>query len=763
MPVLSIRRSSLAIAACALIVGCLMMTERAGGPIERAVDPLRFAINQHDASGRVVIVEMDAQSAASIQRWPWPRRHYAGVVDALRRAGAASVVFDVDFSSASTPQDDAQFAAAIERSNGLVALPTFGQSASATEGRTLDSLPLPILRRHAALASVSIAPDGDGFVREMPFATITSEVPRPSLSSYIAARGGRADESFPIDFSIIPDSIPRASFVAVRDGRFDPTIVRGRNVLIGATAIEMGDRYAAPLRGILPGVVIQALAAETLLAGVPAKGSPILVLIASLILVMGVAACRRPVLMLCASGSALAVLCTSILVLQHSYGIYYPLAAGCLMILSAVGLCCLREVLSRFRAQRLVDDDTGLPNRRAFATAAVPQGAMVAIYQINNLDRISAVVGSEQIDQVVARIADRLKLSSLTGGVYRVRGQHLAFYLDREQQPEDSMAGLRAVLLQPVEVAGRRVDVAGTIGLSDGIAAGDALTDAALAAEEAFIEGVFWRRRSASGAALERSVTLMGELDAAIQAGELRVFYQPKLSLTVNQVTGVEALVRWFHPVHGPIPPDEFVGLAEQSDRIDALTLYVLDRVLSDMAEWQRQGVELSAAVNISAKLIASSTFNAAVKERLAGDLANARFLTFEVTESATLLDPAAAIAALRHYRSLGISVSLDDYGTGQSTLTYLRRLPITELKIDKSFVRDIHTRDADRLLVHSTIELAHNLGLKVVAEGVEDAACMDVLRDLGCDFVQGYLVSRPIPVERLMEFVVSDRASAAA
>lgn len=751
MTVRFIRGSSLAIVACTLLLGCLLLIERIGGPLERAVEPLRFAAYKHDAGGTVAIVEMDAQSAATIHRWPWPRRNYAVVVDALRKAGAASIVFDVDLSSASTAQDDALLAAALARADGLVALPTFGQRATAAETRSIDALPLPILRDHVSLASVSVAPDRDGLVREMPFATITSGTPRPSLSAFIAARAGTADASFPIDFSINPESIPRLSFVAVRDGRFDSAAVRGRNVLIGATAIEMGDRYAAPLRGILPGVVIQALAAETLIAGVPTDGWPMATVIVALCLTLAIVACRSVGRMLCVSSIALAALCVGVLLLQHRYASHYPLAAPCVMLVLATGMCMVRDVLGRFRTQRLFDEATGLPNRRAFAAAAIPHAATIAIYQISNFDTISAVLGGEQIDQVVSRVADRLKLSSATGQVYRVRGQHLAFYLDRNQPPEDSMSGLRAMLLQPVEVSGRKVDVAGTIGVADHDVASDALTDAALAAEEANADGVFWRRRSKTTASMERSITLMGELDSAIEAGALRVVYQPKYSLTDNKVTSVEGLVRWLHPELGMIPPDDFIGLAEQTDRIEALTLYVLDQIIRDLHNWHDRGFKLNAAINISAKLIASADFNDAVGARLTNCPIQPQALTFEVTESAALSDPAAAIAALQSYRSLGVSVSLDDYGTGQSTLTYLKRLPISELKIDKSFVRDIHRRDDDRLLVHSTIELAHKLGLKVVAEGVEDAECLAVLRELGCDFVQGYLVSRPVPSEELL------------
>ncbi|MES2338792.1 MAG: EAL domain-containing protein [Pseudomonadota bacterium] len=749
--------------ACTLVLGCLLLIENIGGPLERAVDPLRFAANRHDASGKVAIVEMDAQSAETIGQWPWPRRNYARVVDALREAGASSIVFDVDLSAASTPQDDQLLAQSLARSDGLVALPTFGQRASSTESRSIDALPLAMLRNHVSLASVSVAPDQDGLVREMPFATMTEGTPRPSLSAFIAAQAGRADSTFPIDFSINPESIPRASFVAVRDGRFDPALVRGRNVLIGATAIEMGDRYATPARGILPGVVIQALAAETLIAGVPVTGWPMAVVLLALAFATVLVACRSIGAMLGAAVITFVLFCTGVLVAQHGYAVHYPLAVGIAMLANSTAMCVARDVLLRFRTQRLVDDATGLPNRRAFVAGLVPPKATVALYQINNLDRISAVLGGEHVDQVVARVADRLKLSSADGQVYRVRGQHLAFYLDRDHQPEDSMAGLRSMLLQPVEVAGRKVDVSGTIGLADDGAGIEALTDAALAAEEASQNGVFWRRRTANIDTIERSITLMGELDLALEARELLVFYQPKLSLAHDKVTSVEALVRWPHPERGFISPDEFIGLAEQTDRIEGLTLYVLDKLLADVSHWRSRGHNIRAAINISARLIASAAFNAAVERRLTDCPIPVEALIFEVTESATLSDPAAAIAALTHYRDLGVSVSLDDYGTGQSTLTYLRQLPIDELKIDKSFIQNIHRRDDDRVLVASTIELAHKLGVKVVAEGVEDAECIALLRELRCDFAQGYYISRPIPAADLLQFIDQRQKNVAA
>lgn len=753
---------SWAIFALSLIIGVVVQGNGIGVALDRIIDPLRFAVHRHDASGGVAIVEMDAASAAAIKRWPWPRRNYAAVVDSLRHAGAASIVFDVEFSSASDPVDDAIFAAAIANAPGLIALPTFGQTASAHDARSIDALPLPQLRAHAALASVSVAPDDDGIVRDIPFATVTAGIPRPSLAAYIAGRSGTADTSFPIDMSIKPDSIPRLSFVAVRDGSFDPAIVRGRNILIGATAIEMGDRYAAPVGGVQPGVVFQALAAETLIAGVPWRGSPLVPATIAALLVTGVLACRRTGTVLLTTSAAIGVVIALVLVAQHAWLAYYPLVPALAIPASAGAMAIARCIAERFRSERLIDEPTGLPNRRAWLVQGGADHGVLAIVQINNLDMISAVLGTDQINLAIVRTAERLRLASADNRIFRVRGHHLAFGIAADHPVEDVIATLRVLLLQPVEVAGRRVDVSVSIGIAQGGDRDRRLTDAALAAEEARRIGLFGHHSDVDLADLERSISLMGELDAAIAAGQISVVYQPKLAVRTGRISSVEALVRWQHPTRGFIAPDLFIPLAEQTDRIESLTLHVLDRVLQDLAAWRKIGHDVDAAVNISAKLLSAPGFNAAIEQRLSQTIVPADALIFEVTESAAMSEPATAVAALRRYRQLGVSVSMDDYGTGQSTLTYLRRLPLNELKIDRSFVQFAHRNEEDAVLVRSTVELAHRMGLEVVAEGVEDVECLHFLGELGCDLIQGYVVSRPIGYDALIAFL-GDRVARAA
>jgi EAL domain-containing protein (putative c-di-GMP-specific phosphodiesterase class I)/CHASE2 domain-containing sensor protein len=750
------RKSDWAILAVSLLIGVWLTATPIGDALDRVISPARFGVVHRAAGGKLLVVEMDAKSAAAIKRWPWSRLNYAVVVDHLRQAGAASILFDVDFSSPSDPAGDAAFAAALARSGAMVTLPTFGQSANSLDQRTIDALPIALFRPHAALASVSIRPDQDGQVRSMPFGTMTAGTPRPTLSAFIAQRSGTIDTDFPINMSIDPATIPRLSFIDIRDGKFDPALVRGRSILIGATAIEMGDRYGTPLWGVIPGVFVQALAAETLLRGVPVQGEPMIpLLLASLATLLIIR--TRGIAIIFATLCTQVALSTLALGAQHALLVFYPLAAG-LSTIAVAGLACgVRDVAGRFRLQRAIDDATGLPNGRSLMSDRHNHAmCTLVVTQLNNYDSLLAVLGARSGADIVMRIADRLRLVAQDARVFRAADRHLAFLLPQDQPVEDTLDGLRAILLQPVEVAGRRADVAVSLGLASGSAETleRLLADAVLAADEALQAGVFWQRSVADNGDLERSISLMGELDAAIAADQIDVYYQPKYSLREGRITSTEALVRWRHPKRGFVGPDVFIPLAEKTNRIAPLTLYVLRRVVRDITNWRADYGAVTAAVNISAKLLSDAAFNAQVEDILLTSAVPSETLIFEVTESAAMSDSTSAIAALKRYREIGVAVSMDDYGTGQSTLTYLRQLPLNELKIDRSFVQHAHINRDDGVLVISTIKLAQELGLKVVAEGVEDRACLDFLKGCGCDSIQGYFISRPLPLAQFLEFL---------
>ena len=734
------------------IIIVLALALAAGGSLrsqELSLREVLFALSERPASGNLHIVEMDAASIAAIGQWPWPRKEHARIVDQLAQAGVRSVVFDVDFSAASNPTDDAVFAASLEAAEGRVALPTFAQRASHNSAQLIDSLPLETFREHVGLASVLVAPGKDGVVRSMPFATMTAGVPRPTLSAFIAGEAGIANASFPIDFSVDPASIPRHSFIAIAGGEFEAADLRGKDVLIGATAIEMGDRYVVPRYGVVPGVVVQAMAAETLALGVPQELGAFLPLV--MVALMSLLALRAQSVGRAVFGGFAQIGIIFVLAWGLWTGSHWLIDIASSLI--AIVVLTAYRIIGLQRSERLHkvrhDAATGLPNLHAFRFdhSEAKQGLTVAA-RIDGYDSLASVLGRKNASFAVNALADRIRAMGAGERVYIADDRMLVWTMKSESfEIEAKLVKLSNALRKPVEINGRDVDIELTFGVAD---AGNE-TDAAFAASQARREGSLWRRHAESErVAVEEQMSLMSELETGLEKGEIEVFYQPKLHLGQSRISSAEALVRWNHPERGMIRPDRFIPMAERSDRIADLTLFVLNAVVADLTLWRARGIELRAALNISARLLNSLEFLQQAEELVKAAEIPASQLIFEITESAAIHDAQQALLVVKRYRDLGISISIDDYGTGQSTLSYLQTLPVNELKIDRSFVQNAHKQGGDALLVRSTVTLAHELGLEVVAEGVEEEACLAFLKDIGCDYAQGYLIGKPMPAADL-------------
>ena len=244
-------------------------------------------------------------------------------------------------------------------------------------------------------------------------------------------------------------------------------------------------------------------------------------------------------------------------------------------------------------------------------------------------------------------------------------------------------------------------------------------------------------------------LALLADLHLALEHDELELHYQPKLDLAFNVVTGVEALVRWTHPTRGPVPPDVFIPLAESTGLIDQLTRLVLAKALHQCRSWQDAGLDLTVAVNLSARNVMNNDLPDLVAVALVDAGLPAHKLILEITESCLMGDPERTIPTLERLSDIGVTLSLDDFGTGYSSLSYLQRLPVREVKIDRSFVLGLsHATDshASGVLIRSIISLGTSLSLRIVAEGVETAEALETLRQLGCDIIQGYHIGRPVP-----------------
>ena len=254
-------------------------------------------------------------------------------------------------------------------------------------------------------------------------------------------------------------------------------------------------------------------------------------------------------------------------------------------------------------------------------------------------------------------------------------------------------------------------------------------------------------------------LALAGELRRAIEIGELVVYYQPKADLATGRIVGVEALVRWEHPTRGFIPPDQFVPIAERTGLIKPLSRYVLATALRQCRDWAAVGLDLGVAVNLTIPDLLDLELPDRIGALLEETGVPPEQLELEITESTILADPTRVRTILDRLNALGLSLAIDDFGTGYSSLAYLKRLPVRTIKIDRSFVMDMLESSSDAAIVRSTVELGRNLGLRVVAEGVETEAAWELLREQGCTLAQGYLIGRPMPAEEL-EVLLSERAA---
>jgi EAL domain-containing protein (putative c-di-GMP-specific phosphodiesterase class I) len=252
----------------------------------------------------------------------------------------------------------------------------------------------------------------------------------------------------------------------------------------------------------------------------------------------------------------------------------------------------------------------------------------------------------------------------------------------------------------------------------------------------------------------EKRLSLMSDLKRAVDNEELALIYQPRVPLRESGEHYVEALLRWQHPTRGLVQPSEFVPLAEQTGFIRTITQWVLDHAIAQCAQWRNRGLPMNVSVNISPNDLIGGELTPRLAQAFEKEGCSAGWITLEVTENAIVGEPGHALKSLERLKQLGCKLALDDYGTGYSSLAYLRRLPLDELKIDKSCTMGMATDASDALIVRSTIELAHKLGLTVVAGGVEDDATLNQLRELGCDAVQGFLLSRPLAAEDVPTWV---------
>jgi diguanylate cyclase (GGDEF)-like protein len=429
----------------------------------------------------------------------------------------------------------------------------------------------------------------------------------------------------------------------------------------------------------------------------------------------------------------------------------------------------LRRQAAEKEEQALSDGLTGLPNRTMFqslierALTGAGRRKKMGVVMLMDLDRFKDVndtLGHHNGDLLLQRIGSRLhSVLRDTETVARLGGDEFAILLPEVPDRQAIVPVVRRVLKvleEPVVVGGLALQCEGSVGIAIYPEHGTTVESVMRAADVA----MYMAKENRSGYEFYDArrhehrhdagrLALIGELRRAMDEAELVLYYQPKIDLQTGKAEGVEALARWHHPERGLLSPDEFIPLAERSNLLRPMTLYLLDSALRQCNAWRTRGLEVSVAVNLSMQNL--------IDLRLPNDLA--RLLTswrlppgsleLEITESTIMSDHRRAMTILTRLNKMGVTLTVDDFGTGYSSLAYLQSLPVSSIKIDKSFVMEMAEDPGNATIVQSTIDLGHNLGLKVVAEGVENEESCSKLAALGCDYAQGYFLSRPLSPEK--------------
>jgi diguanylate cyclase len=738
------------------LAGLIFGTLEVGYPIENLLRDWRNLLRKQDASGDITLLAIDDRSARTLGRWPWPRGHHAKLLHRLGEMGARRVYFDIIFTTPSDPQNDRELADALRQSTPAPVLPVFALEDPGT-GREVDNYPIPAFRKSASLAHINLNYDAFGAVRSLPYSAKIGKTVYPSLAMKLAGRGYAGGE-FPVDFSFNPSSIPTVSAVDVIAGRAPVEMIKGKDVVIGTTSTIWGDAFVAPGHGILTGVYLHIMGAETLKRGLPLSLPWPLAFVPALLVAAGCVLARRRALSLVAMPVAIVVTAGAPVLLERSQ-IVLEIVPALFLLLTVGGCLSWAAIREAYRARATTNSVSGLPNLNALSDHKIERGSALVAARVHNYAAIAATLSAEGEKTLVAQIEKRLLVHNPSASLYQGDEGIFVWLVGpgRTGSIGVHLDALHSLFRSPVTCQGTHFDLIITFGFDSdhNRAIPNRLASALVAADDAHVEGVKWKEHDPSKQQDNAwRLSLLSQLDAAIDMGDLWVAYQPKVDLASGKSIGAEALARWTHPEKGAISPLEFIIAAEQSNRIEKLTHHVLEQAVRVAAIIHLHQPGFNMSVNLSARLIDDGELAGRVASILQKHGLPAACLTLEVTETAALGSNARNLAVLEELRAMGVGISVDDYGTGMSTLDYLQRIPATEIKIDRSFVMGMTENQATRVMVNSTIQLAHSLGMKVVAEGVEDAHTLEELRRMNCDSAQGFYLGRPMTSRRLADSV---------
>jgi EAL domain-containing protein (putative c-di-GMP-specific phosphodiesterase class I)/CHASE2 domain-containing sensor protein len=734
-----------------------------GEPLEDLFRGGRNMIRARPADGKIVVVGLDEKTYARFGTFSFSRKVDAKLIDNLVAMGVRHIYFDRTYADASPLLDSATFAESLKNSNGKVSLGSMSASGKGVGAMTTYILPAPLFRKYAGLALLNGITKPFSLSAEFPYQDIVAGQTVRSVASDLSGRSGPTGTVFRPDWSIQMRTVPTVSFIDVVDGKVPASQIRGKDILVGWTSVRQLDMHGMAGQGWMPGVYFLAVSGQTLREGIPQNWGWIPAIVIATIFAALLLRCRQRMMAGLVTAGSMSVLLALPFLLDVRFITADFLPGYLLFGIVAYRSMMLREIS---RAQRQ-HAGTLLPNLSALREESQASEKPLVAMRIRNYAAICSSFPEAIETDLINELVRRLSLPGQSNVYYQAED---VIYWLAPRLPADELAGHIEGLARLIEtqmiLGTRKIDVQVSFGLDDEYerTVTNRIASALLAADRAASRNQLWRfHQSDSEGDTSWQLSLVGEMDNALDQGDIWVAYQPQFTIDDLHIIGAEALVRWQHPERGSISPETFVGAAEAHNRILRLTLYVLERATSDMLRIVGKQPNFRLSVNLSATLLD----NPELVARIAGVLATTGFpascLTLELTETAQITENDKANATLALLAETGIQISIDDYGTGNATLDYLKSFPCDEVKIDRKFVTHLTSDEDDRLMVESTIALAHRLNRRVIAEGIEDHATLELLRQLGCDIAQGYHLGRPMKFKDLVTIVFPSRTPRAA
>lgn len=741
------------------IVWILIISSVIGGiefaePLEDMYRGGRNYLRQRPADGNVAIVALDDRSVLTFGRDRFPLAKDAQLLDQLFASGVRRVYFDRVYMDPTDKANDEIFISALKRYQGRVFL---GSITSVNQSGTPEHiLSHPNFLRFASASSLNGHMTPFSLSAELVYGTDFPIGYVRSISSDIAEISGKRTDYYRPDWAIKASTVPTFSYVTVLSGDVPANALMGKDVIVGPTSFQYRDSNKIIGQGWVSGVYFHAIGAQTLKEGKPANWGWLPAYAAAL---------AMSILILCAKTRREAWLVNSIAVIM---GLGLPFLADAYFITADFIPAYLLFGFISYRTNALRElataqrhhEGTNLPTLPVLFENRKAKEMLIIAMRIRNYAAICASFRDPIGHELVTELARRMQLTSNTPVYYQAEDvlYLLSPILDCKAL-EEHLQGLAQLLETQLSIGGRMVDIQTSFGIDRDInASTESRTSGALyAADIAAAANRQWEiYYPGADDAKSMKLSLMSELNLAMDRGELWLAYQPQMDIRTNAVVGAEALARWNHPEYGFIPPDEFIRTAERYNRVTRLTLYLLELGTTACKQVVEEHPDFRLSINLSAMLLEDPSLPAQITQVLARTDFPSINLTLEITETASFVSRDIANNTLNNLQAIGIRISIDDYGMGNATLDYLKTIPWDEVKLDRQFISDITHNASDRHMVETTIDLAHRLRRNVVAEGIEDRATLDLLRQIGCDFAQGYYLAKPMPLDQFLQFLAA-------